>query len=511
MILTDDNFATIVKAVELGRGLYDNLTKYIRFQMGVLFGLVFTFLGAAIFNIVGGARVPAAADAVAELHDAGVPGGRARLRRAWPGLMERKPRDPQTPILPRSKLLWLAFVGGVMACRHARRDLLGRRPLRHDDRAHDGDDLVRDREPLLLVRERDERELGLQPRRAPRPEVPHVLRHVGARDHPRAADGPAEPDPRHGAADAAPVADLHRRRARGRRGDRDPQARAAAQGGGPPTQTPSRRSARGGLRAVEHHPDRTMAPSRRCGRLRPCGSRDCDKLPPPLSRGRRILVWTLVVLATVLALVSILTTWVNRQMLDNTAWNKATTQAIQDPQVQSAIATYAVNELYANVNIGQAFADRLARRLKPLAAPLAGALEAPSTRACSGSSAAARPAALHQRQHDRAPEARQRPREQDQLRHLDGQRRGHAQPVRHDLRDRDRARYPVRRAGEAADRLGTVTLLKSSQLQRRRPACRPLKVLSDWLLVGVLFLYGLAIYLARARGAPRCATRGSGS
>ena len=36
MILTDDNFATIVKAVELGRGLYDNLTKYIRFQMGVL-------------------------------------------------------------------------------------------------------------------------------------------------------------------------------------------------------------------------------------------------------------------------------------------------------------------------------------------------------------------------------------------------------------------------------------------------------------------------------------------
>src|SRR3954451_10819271 len=38
MILTDDNFATIVKAVELGRGLYDNLTKYVRFQMGVLFG-----------------------------------------------------------------------------------------------------------------------------------------------------------------------------------------------------------------------------------------------------------------------------------------------------------------------------------------------------------------------------------------------------------------------------------------------------------------------------------------
>src|SRR4051795_8615765 len=48
MILTDDNFATIVKAVELGRGLYDNLVKYIRFQMGVLAGLIMTFVGASI-------------------------------------------------------------------------------------------------------------------------------------------------------------------------------------------------------------------------------------------------------------------------------------------------------------------------------------------------------------------------------------------------------------------------------------------------------------------------------
>jgi len=33
MILTDDNFSTIVKAVQLGRGLYDNLARYIRYQM----------------------------------------------------------------------------------------------------------------------------------------------------------------------------------------------------------------------------------------------------------------------------------------------------------------------------------------------------------------------------------------------------------------------------------------------------------------------------------------------
>jgi Ca2+-transporting ATPase len=54
MILTDDNFATIIRAVENGRTLYENLMKYIRFQMGTLFAWILTFLGAAIFNILGG-------------------------------------------------------------------------------------------------------------------------------------------------------------------------------------------------------------------------------------------------------------------------------------------------------------------------------------------------------------------------------------------------------------------------------------------------------------------------
>lgn len=54
MILTDDNFATIVTAVERGRGLYDNLMRYIRFQMVVLIGFILTFVGAGVFTIAGG-------------------------------------------------------------------------------------------------------------------------------------------------------------------------------------------------------------------------------------------------------------------------------------------------------------------------------------------------------------------------------------------------------------------------------------------------------------------------
>src|SRR5205814_10042296 len=59
MILTDDNFATIIRAVENGRALYDNLMKYIRFQMCTLFAWVALFLGAAVFNILRGEPITA--------------------------------------------------------------------------------------------------------------------------------------------------------------------------------------------------------------------------------------------------------------------------------------------------------------------------------------------------------------------------------------------------------------------------------------------------------------------
>lgn len=51
MILTDDNFATIVGAVEYGRTIYDNLLKYLRFQMAGLFSFILSFLSAAAFGV----------------------------------------------------------------------------------------------------------------------------------------------------------------------------------------------------------------------------------------------------------------------------------------------------------------------------------------------------------------------------------------------------------------------------------------------------------------------------
>ena len=85
MILTDDNFATIVKAVEQGRALYDNLMRYIRFQMASLFGFIATFLGREHLQHPGRRPVPAAPDPVDQLHGDRLPGHRPRLQQAARG------------------------------------------------------------------------------------------------------------------------------------------------------------------------------------------------------------------------------------------------------------------------------------------------------------------------------------------------------------------------------------------------------------------------------------------
>jgi Ca2+-transporting ATPase len=115
MILTDDNFATIVKAVEYGRAIYDNLTRYIRFQMEALVGFIASFLGAAMFGIAGG--IPFAPLAVLWVNFfVQVPIAIALgFDKPSPGLMERKPRPLQQPVLSRMQWLRIAFIGIIMA------------------------------------------------------------------------------------------------------------------------------------------------------------------------------------------------------------------------------------------------------------------------------------------------------------------------------------------------------------------------------------------------------------
>ncbi|MFD6225323.1 cation-translocating P-type ATPase [Streptomyces sp. NPDC060232] len=111
MILSDDNFATIVYAVEQGRRIYDNLTKYIRFVLLLLVAFVLTFLGATVFNIAAGE--PFTPPQVLWIHFAvnASFGFALGFDRESPGLMRRRPRPRGESVLTRPVLVTVGLGG----------------------------------------------------------------------------------------------------------------------------------------------------------------------------------------------------------------------------------------------------------------------------------------------------------------------------------------------------------------------------------------------------------------
>ncbi len=110
MILTDDNFGTLVHAIEIGRRVYDKIVSYVRFQMTQLLGMVLLFVVATAFNINSGVALTPSmilyllffvtvAGVVVIAIDPGDP-----------YVMHRRPRDPKVPITNRSAIVtWVVY------------------------------------------------------------------------------------------------------------------------------------------------------------------------------------------------------------------------------------------------------------------------------------------------------------------------------------------------------------------------------------------------------------------
>ncbi len=110
MVLTDDNFGTLVHAVGIGRRVYAKVVSYVRYQMTQLLSLVFLFLAATVFNVNQGvAMTPTMvlyllffATAVGVVIIAVDPGD--------PDVMHRPPRDPAVTITNRGAvIMWVAY------------------------------------------------------------------------------------------------------------------------------------------------------------------------------------------------------------------------------------------------------------------------------------------------------------------------------------------------------------------------------------------------------------------
>ena len=112
MVLTDDNFATIKASVEEGRGVFDNLIKFITWTLPTNGGEGLVIMAAVIL----GTRLPILPLQVLWINmtTALLLGLMLAFEPKEPGIMKRPPRDPRTPILTRPLILRILLVSVLL-------------------------------------------------------------------------------------------------------------------------------------------------------------------------------------------------------------------------------------------------------------------------------------------------------------------------------------------------------------------------------------------------------------
>ncbi len=112
MVLTDDNFATIEAAVEEGRGIYDNLVKFITWTLPTNFGEGLVILAA----IVAGVTLPITPLQILWINmtTAVLLGLPLAFEPAERGIMQRPPRPPRAPVLDAVLIGRVVLVGVLM-------------------------------------------------------------------------------------------------------------------------------------------------------------------------------------------------------------------------------------------------------------------------------------------------------------------------------------------------------------------------------------------------------------
>ncbi len=110
MTLTDDNFASIVAAVEEGRGIFSNIKKYLMYLLSSNIGEIGLMAGATL----AGLPLPLTAVQILYVNLAtdGLPALALAVDPPEDGLMQRRPRDPRTGIFTRPVVL-LMLAGGI--------------------------------------------------------------------------------------------------------------------------------------------------------------------------------------------------------------------------------------------------------------------------------------------------------------------------------------------------------------------------------------------------------------
>lgn len=113
MVLTDDNFATIVAAVEEGRGIFDNIRKFVNYLLAANIGEVAIIFTTILLNL----PLPLLPIQLlwVNLVTDGLPALALGVEPAEKDIMKRRPRDPRERVMNRESLHFILFAGFLMA------------------------------------------------------------------------------------------------------------------------------------------------------------------------------------------------------------------------------------------------------------------------------------------------------------------------------------------------------------------------------------------------------------
>lgn len=111
MILQDDNFATIVHAIEEGRTIFDNIRRFVKFQLSTNVGAIITIVSASILSL----PIPFNPIQILWINIImdGPPAQSLGIEPAEKGIMLREPEKEN--IIPRKNLIRIIITGIVMA------------------------------------------------------------------------------------------------------------------------------------------------------------------------------------------------------------------------------------------------------------------------------------------------------------------------------------------------------------------------------------------------------------
>ncbi|MGB9596608.1 MAG: cation-translocating P-type ATPase, partial [Candidatus Poribacteria bacterium] len=113
MVVTDDNFASIVSAVEEGRGIYDNIRKFVHYLLSCNAGEILVMFVASLFGWAS-PLLPIQILWVNLVTD-GLPALALGVDPVDPNVMKRSPRPPNEPVLTRQSGIMLIGQGLIIA------------------------------------------------------------------------------------------------------------------------------------------------------------------------------------------------------------------------------------------------------------------------------------------------------------------------------------------------------------------------------------------------------------